>query len=486
MGNREAGREIAKGDWRQPTVSNVDEIICLPHGPAQDCLPMAPIRVGQRPIVVEPACHRYVTQVAALLILILSSTSTRAGEQPRAGLYTIEQIERVKSHPRAKELLAGRAKFILKTAGKLTADSRTTIAELCRVALYAAEYERLAPATGPNHAHERVRRAAAGLRRSAAARIAANWPGDLSRHRQIYVLLDLARVASLAPDTLDSLAPLFRRALADIKSGALPGTNAGMALWARTWMIDALTQAEGRAPAPEDAGLKSVSALDNYGKCWGLRRYLDTAVDDNGLFLFDGNDLWYWFFNSRPAFVAVGWGLRGELETRLRKRFDAMYLLPIRTLCAGGAHPLLGASYTSPKSYRFFGGWLRDWPGDDESSRWARATIRRGGGTLRFDDLIVPADPIDRKPFGLDTRPPIARGTRTFGGRFTILEANLPGAPVKSLVINHGFQSFDHERGKIMVQINGGHQRANHYPLSQLIDGRTVWLPDSNRTLSLP
>ncbi len=357
---------------------------------------------------------------ASNLVLDFSSS---AG--PPVGVYTLSQIETARRHPGAPAVIAQRRLWIDRNLKRIFVDKSADAKRLVQAALGIAELECL---TGDT--------AYRAVRLSLCRRIAAGWPMGLDRHNQKFPLLDLCRIASLTQDARVPLRPVFERALVEIESPnqTLFGTSIGNTQWLHYWLLRAL----GRY---DDA---LHGALHGYGKpestnyeYWSLPRLLMEAADEHGLFNFGGTDIWYWGMTSHPAFVAVGWEIREHLPDEARRRFDLVYVLPLRLLGHGGAHPHIGEAVKNPKDYAFFSRWQWTWRSDDDASRWARARIAARDDPLSFDDLTLPplseselktarentrAHGNARGEAAPDDRPPIARGNRRFGERLTFIE----------------------------------------------------------------
>ena len=414
-----------------------------------------------------------------ILFMVVPPVADGHGTHEVLGVYTTDELASAFLHPDADRLRFERAAWLERNARRLANDPKADIKRLIQAALYAAEHEflsrsgRLAEhrkqgfavhdsavhgtdAPSPKSQAPGLRTLAPGL----CARIARDWPGGLSVHDQtMWQIPDLCRIVSLSPEAREILRPVLTRCLDDLRTGRIWGTNIGVGLRCRVWLCRVLDI--------DTDPLADWGDAPTAANRWGLRSILAHVTDD-GLFNWDGTDLWYWWFTSRPALVAAGWQDRHRLPTDLRRRFDAMYMLPVRMLCVGGTHPLIGSAKASPKPYRFFGGWVRDWPGTDEASAWARRKIRvERAEPMRFDDLIYGDSDAD-----IAIRPLLGRGTRVFGDRLIIIESDpvfLGGdSATASTVIHFGDGS----------PINGGHRTPGAFP-----QVRTIQRGDSIRGL---
>ena len=353
---------------------------------------------------------------------------------PRVGIYTARELATTLLHPDAERLRIERERWL---AARPNVAADPALARVIQAALYAAEHDFIGG----------MARGSDGQldlpdRRANLLRIARDWPGGLSVHDQtMWQIPDLCRLASLSPEARSILRPVLTRCLDELRTGKLWGTNIGVGLRCRVWLCRVL----GIETDPmEDWGDAPTAAHR-----WGLKSILAHVTDD-GLFNWDGTDLWYWWFTSRPALVAAGWHERHRLPPDLRRRFDAMYLLPIRMLCVDGGHPLIGSAKASPKPYRFFGGWIRDWPGTDDASAWARRKIRvERSEPMRFDDLIYGGGDSGAD---LTVRPSIGTGTRVFGDRLIIIEVGT-GLTVDATLMTSTVIHFGDGQ-----PINGGHR----------------------------
>ncbi len=374
---------------------------------------------------------------------------------PRVGVYTAGELAAALLRLDADELLGERDRWLF-ARPNVAADP--ALARVIQAALYAAEHDFIGgTARGSDGQIDLPDRRANPLR------IARDWPGGLSVHDQtMWQIPDLCRAASLSPTAREILRPVLLRCLDELRTGKLWGTNIGVGLRCRVWIARVLGM-DG-IESRDTRGRNAIDPLEDWGDAppaslnWGLRSILAHVTDD-GLFNWDGTDLWYWWFTSRPALVSAGWHARHRLSPDLRRRFDAMYMLPIRMLCVDGGHPLIGSAKASPKPYRFFGGWIRDWPGRDEASAWARRKIRvERAEPLRFDDLIYGDGDVG---VDLSTRPAMGRGNRVFGDRIVIIEAD--GVPaggdgvMASTIIHFGDGN----------PINGGHRTPGTFSQAQ-------------------
>lgn len=330
------------------------------------------------------------------------------------GAYSLVQIETARRNPGAADLIADRRVWLSRNLNALLSNTAADPLELVRATLCASELECLTGDTSYR-----------GARLILCRRLAAAWPMGLDRHNQFLPLLDLCRVASLTQDSRAPLRSLFERAIVEMESPqqTLFGTSIGKTQLMHYWVLRAL----GRYDDALQGALNGYGSPDstNY-EYWSYPRLLREAVDDNGLFNFNGTDIWYWGMTSHPTFVSIGAPLRNQLPEDLRRKFDLVYALPLRLLGHGGAHPQIGEANKNPKPYGFYSRWRWTWCSNDEASRWARKHVPFGLDTPCFDDLTLPismdaADGLPADGSG-DDRPAIARGDRMFDGRIEFIE----------------------------------------------------------------
>ncbi|MCB9853900.1 MAG: hypothetical protein H6819_12440 [Phycisphaerales bacterium] len=160
----------------------------------------------------------------------------------------------------------------------------------------------------------------------------------------------------------------------------------------------------------------------------GIPDLLDEEEDD-GLWKFDGNNIWYWALSSDQAVIMCGRQIYDLLSPDQQAALERCYQRPLKMICKSGSHPYIRSIYPGQKWRNWCGLWASRYWGPDENTYDVKWALRQmfesnleytGQRYLTFLDLSVAFDPSET----LDALPSVSvpAGDRRFSDRIFIRE----------------------------------------------------------------